>query len=582
MLRPYQQQAIQQVKAHWAANRRSVVLVLPVGGGKTRIAEHLMVNVLDKSWAQIFFIAHTETLIDQPAQRFQDRRIAHAFVKAGRKPDASAQVQFCSEATLVKRDVVVAANASGKPHTRAVVIVDEAHRVKSDRYLQILKKLTSSYQFVYLLLLTGTPYRLDGRGLADIAQALIEPATPRQLMGLAPWPDGTYTHRPVILPPRYLSKPIEVLKEDDTEAVFQRPAIVGDVVSTWLANADRMATICRAYTIAHSQALVERFRQAGVRVAHIDGEMRTAQRRRLLVELAIGRLEVLCSGSNIFDEGYDSRASYEMLLPRGDGHDAWMLLRSGVELGCAETGELRRRVLDSILPELRCYWPSVGSALPMEPPTYVPLSCLIDAAPTASCGAWMQRQGRAVRSWWGDSEDEAATRSELGLDWSRAKRKALILCHSGNLERHGALMWHEGFNLSQDATWATKPKAGNGVPGLHVPRLVTCPECLSVEVNGGSVCQYCGTALVVPKLPDEDRDVVLVEREAASVKVATAADKENYLRAQFALMRQYNTARAARGQPPFKPGWALVRFKARFGYWPDGGMAAMIRRQMGM
>lgn len=576
MLRPYQQQAIQQVKAHWLAGRRAVVLVMPVGGGKTRVAEHLMVNVLDKAWAQIFFIAHTETLIDQPAQRFADRRIAHAFVKAGRKADATAQVQFCSDATMVRRDVAVASRPDGSLHDRVVVIIDECHRVRSATYLQILTKLSRSFKFVYLLLLTGTPYRLDGRGLADVASALVEAATPRQLMGLAPFADGSMLKRPVILPPRYISKPID---DGDPEALLSQPQIVGDVVGTWLREASgaatggaSLATICRAYTIAHSQLLVDRFTATGIRAAHIDGTLSTSTRRQLLVDLAIGRLQVLCSGSNIFDEGYDSRASYEMLLPRGDGADAWALLRSRCELGAAEALSLRRRVVDSVLPELRRYWPAVDSALPMEPPTYVPLSCLIDAAPTASCGAWMQRQGRAVRSWWGDSEDEIAIRSALGLTWSQEKQQALIICHSGNLERHGALIWHEGFNLAQDATWSTKPRLANGVPTLHPPRPVTCPRCLSVEVAGAAVCAYCGESLVTVRLPDEDRDVVLVEKKAESVIVSTPSMREDFLRGQI------RTAKA-RG---YKLGWALARYKARFGFWPDGGMVAMMRRQMGV
>lgn len=538
-----------------------------------------MVNVLDKSWAQIFFIAHTETLIDQPAQRFADRRIAHAFVKAGRKADATAQVQFCSDATMVRRDVDVAIGVDGKPHTRAVVIIDECHRVRSATYLQILTKLSRKFQFVYLLLLTGTPYRLDGRGLADVASALAEAATPRQLMGLAPFANGSTLKRPVILSPRYISKPIQ---DGVAEALLTQPQIVGDVVGTWLREARlsdakesraHLATICRAYTIAHSQFLVDRFIAAGARAAHIDGTLPSSSRRQLLVELAIGRLGVLVAGSNIFDEGYDSRASYEMLLPRGDGADAWALLRNlGVELGAAEAMSLRRRVVGSVLPELRRYWPAVESALPMEPPTYVPLSCLIDAAPTASCGAWMQRQGRVVRSWYGDSDDEVATRAALGLTWSREKRQALVICHSGNLERHGALIWHEGFNLAQDATWSTKPRLASGVPALHPPRPVTCPKCLSVEVAGAAVCAYCGETLTTVRLPDEDRDVVLVEKKAESVVVSTPSMREDFLRGQI------RTAKAK----GYKLGWALARYKARFGFWPDGGMVAMMRRQMGL
>jgi hypothetical protein len=488
---------------------------------------------------------------------------------------------------MVRRDIDVAVGADGKPHTRAVVIVDEAHRVRSARCTEILSKLSQKFQFVYLLLLTGTPYRLDGRGLADVASALVEAATPRQLMGLAPFADGGILKRRVILPPRYISKPVG---DGDAEALLSQPQIVGDVVGTWLREAcgvatgrqgeaagrqapAPLATICRAYTIAHSRLIVDRFAAAGIRAAHIDGTLPTVTRRQLLVDLAIGRLQVLCSGSNIFDEGYDSRASYEMLLPRGDGADAWAMLRSlGCELGTAETLELRRRVVDSILPELRHYWPAVDSALPMEPPTYVPLSCLVDAAPTASCGAWMQRQGRAVRSWWGDSDDEVATRSALGLAWSQAKRQALVICHSGNLERHGALLWHEGFSLTQDATWAAKPRPATQVPTLHPPRPVTCPRCLSVEVAGAAVCAHCGESLVAVRLPDEDRDVVLVEKKAESVVVSTPSMREEFLRGQI------RTAKAK----GYKLGWALARYKARFGFWPDGGMVAMMRRQMGM
>ena len=184
----------------------------------------------------------------------------------------------------------------------------------------------------------------------------------------------------------------------------------------------------------------------------------------------------------------------------------------------------------------------------------------------------MQRQGRAVRSWWGDSEDEVATRSALGLTWSQEKQQALVICHSGNLERHGALIWHEGFNLAQDATWAAKPRVSSGVPTLHVPRPVTCPRCLSVEVAGAAVCAHCGENLVAVRLPDEDKSVVLVEKKAESVVVSTPSMREEFLRGQI------RTAKAK----GYKLGWALARYKARFGFWPDGGMVAMMRRQMGV
>jgi len=107
---------------------------------------------------------------------------------------------------------------------------------------------------------------------------------------------------------------------------------------------------------------------------------------------------------------------------------------------------------------------------------------------------------------------------------------------------------------------------------LHPPRPVTCPRCLSVEVAGATVCAHCGESLVTARLPDEDRDIVLVEKKAESIVVSTPSVREDFLRGQI---------RTAKSKG-YKLGWALARYKARFGFWPDGGMVAMMRRQMGV
>lgn len=549
--RQYQADAVEAVKTLWRQGKRRVVVVGPVGAGKTFVAELLMVPTLEHEWAQIVYIAHTETLIDQPAQRFNHLKIRSAFLKAGRKEDSTQALQFCSAPTLVRRDFVAAVDSKGQPFKRCLLIVDEAHRVRSNVYDVILQKLKQTFEYVYALLLTATPYRLDGRGLADVADALVEISTPRQLM-----------QQGVILSPRYYSAPIP---EGDPDEVVIRPGIIGDIVATWQLRAQGLPTICRAYSLDHSRLLVQRFVAAGVAAAHIDGTMTTAQRRRLLVGLATGRVQVLCAGSNIFDEGFDSRASYEMLLPQGDDALAalQMLQDETLELGTAEARQLRDLVLGGVPVELRDFYGNMDgvgctSTTPWLPPNYVPLAVLIDAAPTASMGAWMQRQGRVVRSWSG-------------------KDRAIVLCHSGNLERHGALVWHEGFALTSDAKWATKLRPGNGVVKFSCPKPRQCPGCLAVDVEGGDKCVWCGTVLAVPVLPEEHRGD-LVERTAATAVLSTPGIKESFLRARYAEM----AARVRQGLPPYKPGYAGARFRQRFGHWPQRGMETMIRLEFGL
>lgn len=583
--RPYQLAAVDSVKKLWRQGKRSVVVAMAVGSGKTYTAELLIVPILTAEWAQVVFLSNRETLLDQPALRFADLRIRHAFVKAGRDADVDAPIQFCSAPTLARRQFTPARKSDGTLYKRVFVVVDECHSVKSATFIAILNHLHQVFEYVYVLGLSASPYRLDGRGLGDVFEELIEGTTPQQLMA-----DG------VLLRPVYFTQPPPVAAEgEDADAALQRPGIVGDVVGTWEKRARGLPTICRAFSIAHSRVLVERFRQAGIRAAHIDGTMSTAQRRRLLCGLAIGgagsthplALDVLSAGSNIFDEGFDSRASYEMLLPRGDGLEAWRLLRCpDVELDAAATLSLRRRVLAGVLPELRDFWPAEDSDVPMEPPTYRPLCVLIDAAPTASCGAWMQRQGRVVRSWSGDGDDEIAVRQRLGLSASSPKTLAIILCHSGNLERHGPLLLHDaehcdGFKLAADAAWSPKLAKSQGVAKLSVRMPATCPGCLCVDVAGTETCRYCGTAMTTPKLPDEQVEIELVERAAESVAASTPGTRESYLRARYREMKAVNKQRAAQGKPPYKDKWPAVRFKSRFGFWPPHGLDQQIRREMG-
>jgi len=525
--RPYQSRVVDvDVPAHWRQQRRSVCVVAPVGAGKSFIAELLALKVLQHSWAQVFWLAHRDNLLTAPEARFEDGGVRRAFIKAGEAEDNDAPLQFCQVQTLARRVVKPARKPDGTLYNRAVVLWDEAHTIKAAQNLEIRERLLQTFEFVYIVGFTATPYRLDGRGLGDVFEALVEAATPRQLVA-----EGT------ICEPVYWSQPaVDVSDSEDTEAQLLRPGIVGDVVATWQQRGEGLPTICRGVSIAHSRALADRFRAAGIRAEHIDGSMSAATRRRLLARLSIGgaisshveALDILCAGSAIFDEGLDSRACWEMLETGLRGGETWCA-------GLADSGG--------------------------EAPAYQPLCVLVDAAPTASAGMWFQRLGRVCRSW-------------------ATKTKAIALVHSGNLERHGYLSEHEGFSLAADASWALKIKSA-GVAGLSVRKPPQCPQCLCIDVPGSQQCRNCGMTLLQPvELPREDAAVALVEKTAISAPVRPSSPglREAYLRARYAEMR----TRVQQGLTPYKANWAAVRHWKRFGFWPDGGLDRRLRREYGI
>lgn len=85
-----------------------------------------------------------------------------------------------------------------------------------------------------------------------------------------------------------------------------------------------------------------------------------------------------------------------------------------------------------------------------------------------------------------------------------------------------------------------------------------------------------------PQLPRERRGELERKKwDPSMAPPATPEQREEYLRAKWAVWRAKNEARAAAGQPPLKPGWASVQFKLRFGEWPDWGQNRAIGRLFG-
>ena len=260
-------------------------------------------------------------------ERAQRRGLHASIWKAGHPFDKRAPVQFASVATVVNRD----------PWTgpKMLVYIDEAHRCAAESYRAVLGR----YPDAYVVGQTATPYRLDGQGLHEHFDALIECISPAELVAQG------WLAEPVVYAAREpdLTGVRKRAGEYSTSQLEERMSVItGDIVPTWQRLAGGEPTVCFAVSIKHSKAIVQEFQAAGVPAAHIDGETPSDERRQVLEQLAVGRLLVV-SNVDLLTEGWDG-ASY---TPPGR--------------------------------------------------TYRPLGALIAARPTASMGLWFQMVGRLTR-----------------------------------------------------------------------------------------------------------------------------------------------------------------------------------------
>ena len=214
------------------------------------------------------------------------------LIKAGYKPNPQAQIQVASIQSLIRR----------KLPTAGLVIVDECHHSAASTY----RKVLDAYPFAKILGVSATPNRIDGYGLRDVFEHLIQASAFKASVGdlIA---DG------YLAPFRLFGGFIDLHmdksngKGDYSAAQLGKAVHAIDpkiVVDAWLKTAPNKKTCLFAINIPHSIAIVNEFLALGIRAYHLDGESLKEERRDALARFESGEITVL-SNVGLFTEGFD-------------------------------------------------------------------------------------------------------------------------------------------------------------------------------------------------------------------------------------------------------------------------------------
>lgn len=138
-LRPYQKRAIQAVEEALAQERRTILLAMATGTGKTKLAIAMLYRLLAaKRFRRVAFVVDRNALGTQAAGEFSTTRIVSAKTFAdifGLKgldtatPDPETKVHICTIQGLVKRVLFAKEPADVPPVDQYdAIVVDECHR----------------------------------------------------------------------------------------------------------------------------------------------------------------------------------------------------------------------------------------------------------------------------------------------------------------------------------------------------------------------------------------------------------------------------------------------------------------------
>jgi superfamily II DNA or RNA helicase len=294
LLNPLQGEALRALTESHRLGQAGGLVVLPPGGGKTRVAAE---DAKKHSAKRLLYVAHTQEILD----------VAEAELAAVLGSDA---VKRC----VAPRDL---ADSSTRARLATIqllrrhlgrlgggidyLVVDEFHHAAARTY----RELISALQPTYLLGLTATPFRGDRQDIAELVGRNVivsfELRTGIETGILTPYhyygcfDDIDYTRI------RHNGSRYDIR---DLERALTVPERDSAIISQWRERADQRATLAFCCSRVHAKRFAAALQAAGIPAETYLDETPMEVRRSRQVALAAGDLKVLCA-VDVLNEGAD-------------------------------------------------------------------------------------------------------------------------------------------------------------------------------------------------------------------------------------------------------------------------------------
>jgi len=279
-LRARQSKAIEDVRAAYASGCRAPILVAPTGMGKTHTAAEIIRSAVARG-KRVWFLAHLREILDDTCRRLEGVGIQHGCIMADKPRLLHRSVQVVSVQTVVRRTDLP------RPD---LIIVDECHLAIANTYKKVIEAAGSPL----LLGLTGTPERLDRRGLGEMFDVIVPTCSTSELID-----EG------LLAPIRYYAPSRPDLggvgvragdyATDELEEAMDRPTLTGDAVSHYKRMCPGKRAVVFCVSVKHAEHVATQFSAAGYRAVAISGKSTTADRTKALTGLRSGEIQVVCN-----------------------------------------------------------------------------------------------------------------------------------------------------------------------------------------------------------------------------------------------------------------------------------------------
>ncbi len=294
-LRDYQQEAVTVMLA-----KRSGILQAGTGAGKTVMA----LAIIAERKQPTMIVVHTKELLNQWVERIDQ----FLGIKAG----------IIGAGKFDIRPVTVATIQTSRNHLDKLVprfghiIIDECHRTPSSTFSEVV----TAFDAMFVLGLSATPYRRDG--LTKLINFFIGErlhcVNDNRLRKI-----GAILRPNVILRPTNFTFPDHLATEDYAsmlEDLVNDPLRNQLIAHDVLLEVKRNAGTCLIVSdrTAHLEALRLTLMSQGQSVSVLSGKTPAKERKRIVEALAVGKIQVLASTTQLIGEGFDAPGLSSLFL----------------------------------------------------------------------------------------------------------------------------------------------------------------------------------------------------------------------------------------------------------------------------
>ena len=385
-LRPYQTDFVGNLRSAMRRHRR-VIGVAATGAGKTIVFTYIANSSVQRG-KRVIIAAHRAEIVSQISKALTAFDVRHGWIMPGRTTTTD-MVQVAMIQTLARR--------LDRVPSPDLLIIDEAHHATSGAYRAVM----DAWDSAYVLGVSATPERLDGRGLSEVFDEMVLGPQTRWLIDQGFLSQYTHLAPPQVADFSGVKTSMGDYAVDDLASVMDQSTITGDLIAHYRQHLSGKSAIAFCVNIAHAEHVAEQFSSVGIAAASIDGKTETPERMRLLDALGSCELKVLTS-CDLIGEGVDVPSVNGAILARPTKSLSLYRQQVGRVLRLKPDGS-KAVILDHVgnvhrhgMPDIEINWTLSGRQKKKSAPTFKTKTCktcfrVFAVAPgwqaAAECGA---------------------------------------------------------------------------------------------------------------------------------------------------------------------------------------------------